>query len=166
VQDDAEHEEQQVVLLSRRARQHGPRPGPAAPAPSHRGQPPAQDIAGEMLSPGGPALPRELAELARAVTRDPAGPLARSADPVAVSAAIAEAAAQIRQLHTALDSRDVTGQAKGILMERYRLTPDGAFALLARASQDTNVKLREVAAELCRTGTRPGHDDGRQLLAG
>jgi ANTAR domain len=121
---------------------------------------------GSLRPAGGPALLRELTELARAVTRDPADPLARSADPVAVSAAIAEAAAQIRQLHTALDSRDVIGQAKGILMERYRLTPDGAFALLARASQNTNVKLREVAAELCRTGTLPGHDDCRQLLAG
>jgi hypothetical protein len=120
--------------------------------------------AGSLRPAGGPALAGELAELARAVTRDPADPLARSADPVA--AAIAEAAAQIRQLHAALDSRDVIGQAKGILMERYRLTPDGAFALLARASQDTNVKLREVAAELCRTGTLPGHDDCRQLLAG
>jgi AmiR/NasT family two-component response regulator len=83
-----------------------------------------------------------------------------------VSAAIAEAAAHIRQLRTALDSRDVIGQAKGILMERYRLTPDGAFALLARASQDTNVKLREVATELCRTGSLPGHDGWRQLRAG
>jgi len=108
--------------------------------------------AGDHQPTGGPALPRELAELARTL--------------LSVSAAIAGAAAQIRQLHTALDSRDVIGQAKGILMERYRLTPDGAFALLARASQDTNVKLREVADELCRTGTLPGHQDWRQLLAG
>jgi hypothetical protein len=121
---------------------------------------------GSLRSAGGPDLPPELAELARTVTCDPADPLARSADRVAVSAAIAEAAAHIRQLRTALDSRDVIGQAKGILMERYRLTPDGAFALLARASQDTNVKLREVAAELCRTGSLPGHDGWRQLRAG
>jgi ANTAR domain-containing protein len=90
----------------------------------------------------------------------------RSADGQAASAVIAEAATEIRQLLTALDSREVIGQAKGILMERYRLTPDGAFALLARASQDTNVKLRAVAAELCRTGALPGHDDWRQRLAG
>jgi ANTAR domain-containing protein len=121
---------------------------------------------GSLRPASGPDLPRELAELARTVTRDPADPLARSADRAAASVAIAEAAAHIRQLRTALDSRDVIGQAKGILMERYRLTPDGAFALLARASQDTNVKLREVATELCRTGSLPGHDDWRQLLAG
>jgi ANTAR domain len=114
----------------------------------------------------GPPLARQLAELARSMKHDTADPLARPADPLAVFAAITEAAAQIRQLRTALDSRDVIGQAKGILMERYRLTPDGAFALLARASQDTNVKLREVAAELCRTGSLPGHDDWRQLRAG
>jgi len=125
--------------------------------------------AGDHQPTGGPALPRELAELARTLISDPAGPAGPAdnpADPLSVSAAIAGAAAQIRQLHTALDSRDVIGQAKGILMERYRLTPDGAFALLARASQDTNVKLREVADELCRTGTLPGHQDWRQLLAG
>jgi hypothetical protein len=40
-------------------------------------------------------------------------------------------------------------------MERYRLTADAAFALLAEISQDTNTKLRDVAAELCWTGTLP-----------
>lgn len=58
-----------------------------------------------------------------------------------------------RQLRGALDSRDVIGQAKGVLMERYRISADAAFALLARTSQSTNVKLRDVAEELCRSGT-------------
>jgi len=40
-------------------------------------------------------------------------------------------------------------------MERHRVTPDAAFALLARASQDTNTKLRDVADQLCRTGDLP-----------
>ena len=124
---------------------------------------------GGLQPANGPSLARQLVELAGDMKRepaDPADPLARPADPLTVLAVITEAAAQIRQLHTALDSRDVIGQAKGILMERYRLTPDGAFALLARASQDTNVKLRAVAAELCRTGSLPGHDAWRQLRAG
>jgi AmiR/NasT family two-component response regulator len=35
------------------------------------------------------------------------------------------------------DSRDVIGQAKGILMERHRITPAAAFAVLVQASQTT-----------------------------
>jgi ANTAR domain len=115
--------------------------------------------AGARRRAAGPALAEDLASLARAVEQD-------SADRRAAAAAISEAAAQIGQLHAALESREVIGQAKGILMERYRLTPDGAFALLAQASQDTNVKLREVAGELCRTGALPGLDDRLDRLAG
>jgi transcriptional regulator with GAF, ATPase, and Fis domain len=60
-----------------------------------------------------------------------------------------------RNMTTALTSRDVIGQAKGILMERYRLTPDAAFALLVKASQHTHTKLRTISEELCRTGELP-----------
>ncbi|GAA4900928.1 ANTAR domain-containing protein [Actinomycetospora succinea] len=52
------------------------------------------------------------------------------------------------QFQTALDSRDVIGQAKGILMERRGLDAAAAFDVLRRASQDLNVKLRDVAATL------------------
>jgi len=55
-------------------------------------------------------------------------------------------------LHEALSSRDVIGQAKGILMERLRITPEEAFDALRRSSQRLNVKLREVAARLAETG--------------
>jgi hypothetical protein len=57
-----------------------------------------------------------------------------------------------RHLHEALSSRDVIGQAKGILMERLRITPAEAFDALRRSSQRLNVKLREVAAQLAETG--------------
>jgi hypothetical protein len=68
-------------------------------------------------------------------------------------AAIAVADAQdLDHVSTALGSRDVIGQAKGILMERYKITPEMAFALLAKTSQDTNRKLHDVATELARTG--------------
>jgi len=68
-------------------------------------------------------------------------------------AAVALAQAKkLNHLGAALASRDVIGQAKGVLMERYKLTPDQAFALLARASQDTNRKLHEVAEYLTQTG--------------
>ncbi|MGY1826237.1 GAF and ANTAR domain-containing protein [Blastococcus sp. SYSU DS0541] len=69
-------------------------------------------------------------------------------------AAIAVANAQdLHHITAALASRDVIGQAKGILMERYKITGDMAFALLVRTSQETNSKLTEVAELLTETGT-------------
>lgn len=41
--------------------------------------------------------------------------------------------------------RDVIGQAKGIVMERFTIDAGAAFQLLVRLSQDTNVKLIDVA---------------------
>ena len=59
------------------------------------------------------------------------------------------------QLHTALSTRELIGQAEGILMERERITADQAFDILRRASQHLNIKLREVAQSLVDTGERP-----------
>jgi AmiR/NasT family two-component response regulator len=50
-------------------------------------------------------------------------------------------------------SRASIEQAKGILMERHKIKEDEAFTVLTHASQRTNTKLRDVAAELVRTGT-------------
>ena len=61
-------------------------------------------------------------------------------------------ALRAEQMRAAVVNRDVIGQAKGILMERHRITADAAFALLAEASQRKNVKLTEVAAYLVETG--------------
>jgi GAF domain-containing protein len=58
-------------------------------------------------------------------------------------------------LHSALSSREVIGQAQGILMERERIAADQAFDVLRRASQHLNIKLREVAQTLVETGERP-----------
>jgi hypothetical protein len=55
-------------------------------------------------------------------------------------------------LNQALVSRDVIGQAKGILMERLKLTPEDAFDALRRASQRLNEKLRSVAVTVAQTG--------------
>jgi GAF domain-containing protein len=52
------------------------------------------------------------------------------------------------QLHGALSSRDVIGQAKGILMARAQIDRDEAFRLLRERSQQQNRKLREVAEEV------------------
>lgn len=61
-------------------------------------------------------------------------------------------------LRAALATRELIGQAQGILMEREHITPDEAFDVLRRASQHLNVRLREVALTLIETGERPGLD--------
>jgi GAF domain-containing protein len=71
----------------------------------------------------------------------------------ATLAAIALAEAQrTDQLHTALATRDVIGQAKGILMERHRVSDAAAFDILSRASQNANMRLPAVARHLAETG--------------
>jgi GAF domain-containing protein len=62
---------------------------------------------------------------------------------------------RVDNLHAALSSREVIGQAEGILMERERITAYEAFNLLRRASQHLNLKLREVAQNLVDTGEGP-----------
>jgi len=68
-------------------------------------------------------------------------------------------------LQAALESRAIIDQAKGVLIERYKLTPDQAFQLLARASMTLNRKVRDIADHLVRTGelvgASPPHDSGR-----
>ena len=58
-------------------------------------------------------------------------------------------------LNEALRTRELIGQAQGILMERERITADQAFDVLRRASQKVNIKLRTVAETLVETGEAP-----------
>jgi GAF domain-containing protein len=60
------------------------------------------------------------------------------------------------QLREAMESRDLIGQAKGIVMASRRVTADEAFELLREASQRTNVKLRTIAEQVTMTGEIPG----------
>jgi GAF domain-containing protein len=72
----------------------------------------------------------------------------------ATQAALALAEARrTDQMRQALGNRDVIGQAKGILMERHRITADEAFTLLSKQSQRVNRKLKDVARQLTETGT-------------
>jgi GAF domain-containing protein len=64
------------------------------------------------------------------------------------AAALESAAVQHAQLEEALTTRDVIGQAKGILMVRQSCTADEAFDVLRRASQRANRKLRDIAQDL------------------
>jgi GAF domain-containing protein len=61
-------------------------------------------------------------------------------------------ASRAEQLRQAMATRDSIGQAKGILMERHRITADQAFAVLSEYSQRTNRKVAEVARHLAETG--------------
>ena len=64
----------------------------------------------------------------------------------ATHAAVALAGAQHdEQMQKALQTRDVIGQAKGILMAQQDVSADEAFDILRRASQRMNIKLRELA---------------------
>jgi GAF domain-containing protein len=58
-------------------------------------------------------------------------------------------------LQAALESRAVIDQAKGVLMERHKLTADQAFQLLAQASMNANKKVRDIADHLVSTGELP-----------
>ena len=63
-------------------------------------------------------------------------------------------------LQRALESRAVIDQAKGVLIERYKLTPDQAFQLLVRSSMQLNRKVRDVAEHLVLTGELLGASPG------
>jgi ANTAR domain/GAF domain len=73
---------------------------------------------------------------------------AHASTALAATTACTSAELEVAQLRQALDSRDVIGQAKGILMERRRISADEAFDVLRAASQSLNVKLAQVAATI------------------
>jgi hypothetical protein len=64
------------------------------------------------------------------------------------SAVALDYAREIDNLQEAVKTRQAVGRAVGIVMERYGMSEERAFAFLARVSQTRNVKLRYVAAEL------------------
>lgn len=66
--------------------------------------------------------------------------------------ALQDALELAENLRKAMQYRSVIEQAKGILIERHKLTADQAFRLLADASMQANRKLRDVAEDLVLTG--------------
>jgi GAF domain-containing protein len=84
-------------------------------------------------------------EEARQAARALAG---QAAVVLANASTLMSAELSIRHLRDALESRDVIGQAKGILMARHGVSADQAFDDLRRASQGSGRKLRDVAAEV------------------
>lgn len=71
-------------------------------------------------------------------------------------AALALAAAgEVESLERSAASRQVIGEATGILMERHQADSRTAFNVLVKASQRLNIKLREIAEVIVRTGQNP-----------
>jgi GAF domain-containing protein len=82
---------------------------------------------------------------------------------VAIAVGNAEAAARtsedLTQLRTAMMSRALIEQAKGVLMERHKITEDEAFTMLTHASQRTKKSLRDVAQSLSEPARSPVETD-------
>lgn len=92
---------------------------------------------------------RKVDGLGDEATRDRALLLATHAS-LALAGTEAVRLAELREIHLrrALESRDIIGQAKGILMQRRGISAEEAFDLLRRTSQDLNIKLAELAHTL------------------
>jgi hypothetical protein len=79
----------------------------------------------------------------------------------AQAALVLHGAQRIQGLHLALESRDVIGQAKGILMERFGIGQQQAFSMLVESSQNTNMKLVKVAEWLAGEAEKKSHTGDR-----
>lgn len=91
--------------------------------------------------------------------------------PAAAAIVVADRYADARdlagQLEHALQSRAVIDQAIGVIMTQSRCPPDEAFAKLSRASNNRNVKLRDLAAQIVReVSGEPGQPDGQAVSLG
>jgi GAF domain-containing protein len=67
------------------------------------------------------------------------------------AAAAILAKSQDEQMQVALSTRDRIGQAKGIIMERYGVDDVRAFDMMRRLSQESQMKLAEVAQRVIET---------------
>lgn len=78
------------------------------------------------------------------------------------AAIVAAYADTVTNLHSAIESRQVIGQAVGILMERHRLSAEQAFEAIVTTSQRSHIKLRELALRISETGEDPSAAANRE----
>ncbi|MDQ4009422.1 MAG: GAF and ANTAR domain-containing protein [Actinomycetota bacterium] len=76
---------------------------------------------------------------------------ANAAGAIAVAVKLADQTQMSDDLHAALASRAVIDQATGVMMAQQRCSATAAFDILRRASQNRNVKLRDLATEIVST---------------
>jgi hypothetical protein len=81
--------------------------------------------------------------------RDPADGLQNNEDHAQAMAR------EIEQLRYALESRDIIGQAKGMIMERFQLDAARAFELMIRVSQNSNIRVADLAEEIASRRSEP-----------
>jgi GAF domain-containing protein len=60
----------------------------------------------------------------------------------------------VEQLNEAIKTREIIGEAKGVLMAREGVSEDEAFQMLVTVSQNTNTKLREIAQKIVGEATK------------
>ncbi len=98
-----------------------------------------------------------LAELGRAVDQTDAWTLPELLHTFAAVTAVEEAhhcereqalIAETEQLRCALESRDIIGQAKGVVMERFNVDATAAFQLLVKVSQNANIPVEQISRKL------------------
>ena len=90
-----------------------------------------------------------------------------AAELVAAHASVGLARSRSEQnLWRAVDARHVVGQAQGVLMERFSVDADQAFAVLKRYSQQQNMKLHAVAVHLLQTGELPSRSTSAHETVG
>lgn len=90
------------------------------------------------------------ASVPRAFDDDPSGVARLFASHAKVALGFAR---ELDTLKGAVGTRQVIGEAIGIVIERYGLTEERAFEFLIRLSQTSNVRLRDVAVEIVKTAT-------------
>ena len=69
-------------------------------------------------------------------------------DSLEASTRVAELEAEVAQLKEALARRQQIGVATGLLAQRFAISPDRAWSLLVRLSQNGHVKVRDIAQAL------------------
>lgn len=89
-------------------------------------------------------------------------PYAFNADGEAIGAMLATHAAtalihadQRRQFNSALASRDLIGQAKGMIMKEHSIDAVAAFELMVKLSQNSNTPIREIAQQVVNSLGQP-----------
>lgn len=63
---------------------------------------------------------------------------------------------KIDNLATGMAGRTLISQAQGIAMARHGIDAEPAWRAMVRISQDTNIKIRDLAAEIIRARQLPG----------
>jgi len=71
-----------------------------------------------------------------------------------------------QQFDAALASRDVIGQAKGMLMQEYTIDANAAFEMIRRISQDSNTKLVDLARRIVASAQATSiHNGSRDVIS-